>query len=189
VPEAHVKAMLKEDAAAAASQALSAQITLCEQRLEELRTLDKLLDEQIRLSHGVAALAPEKTEQEVPADDSPVVTVSSPSYGLLGVFHKEAGELLQPGDVIVQILDDDRRSIEVEVPSWAAVGFAPGQQIRLAFPGGERRLGTLSSIPPQTSDSAADAAQDAVVKLAIEPCGKLWPSVPIGSRVLVYAPR
>ncbi len=189
VPEQRVRAMLREDAAASAALAIAAQITLCEERLEELRSLDRGLEAQIRTSHGVEA-----PEHAAPAEDVPTAattTVVSPGYGLIGLTRKQAGEVVQPGEVLVQILDDDRRTIEVEIPSRMVVRFTPGQRVRLEFPGPEQRIGIVSSIAPQTSApgiARQNLDDDAPVKLAIEPAGKLWPSVPIGSRVLVFQP-
>lgn len=189
-PELRMQAMLKEDEAASAALTLGAQIKLCEQRLTELRTLDEGLEAQIRASHGAADEQPSPASAETaePAEPELQMTIASPGYGLIGVFQKHPGDEVQAGEVLVQILDDDRRSIEVEIPSWAVVRFQPGQKIRLEFPGAERRTGVISSIPPQTSSSNADPNTDAPVQLVIEPEGKLWPSVPIGSRVLVFQP-
>lgn len=193
VSDQRMQAMLKEDAAAAAAQALTAQIALCEQRLEELKSLDGMLESQVRKSHGVdlaeeqLRLAAETAAVEI-EDVTASTTVTSPSYGLIGLFHKQTGELVQAGEVLVQILDDDRRTIEVEVPSWTVGHFTPGKQIPLEFPGSERRTGVISAIPPQTSAPQTDSDRDALVTLVVEPAGKLWPPVPIGSRVLVYQP-
>jgi multidrug resistance efflux pump len=192
IPEERVRAILKEDAAATAAEALASQISLCERRLEQLRILDQSLDRQIRQAHGIDAaeercrLAAEALAAEETSQLS--TTVTSPSYGLIGVFRKQPGDLVEPGETLVQILDDDRRSIEVEVPSWALVHFSAGKTVHLGFPGGDRRTGIVSSIPPQTSRPDADATGDVPVRLTIEPSGKLWPMTPIGSRVLVYQP-
>lgn len=187
-----IQAMLKEDAAAATAEALDSQIELCEQRLAELRHLDSLLDSQIRTSHGVDRaeeeyrLAAEAAAAE--ADNAPSgIAVASPGYGLVGLFHRQPGDRVEAGEVLVQILDDDRRSIEVEVPSAVVNRFQPGEPITLKFPGAELRTGTISAIPPQTSADRGEAT-DAVITLAIEPTGRLWPHVPIGSQVLVVQP-
>lgn len=191
MPEERIRALLREDAAAMSAKALAAQITLCEQRLEELRILDESLEEDVRMSHGITvaeqlsqkAAAALATEEAVQSS----AVVNSPGYGLVGLFRKQTGDAVQPGDVLLQILDDDRRSIEVEIPSWAAVQFTPGTAIQLEFPGHERRQGVVASMPPQTSGQDTDS-DDTKLKLIIEPAGKLWPHVPIGSRVLVSQP-
>jgi multidrug resistance efflux pump len=190
-PEGRLEAMLKQDAAAAAAEAMAVQIALCEQRLVELKDLDQKLEQQVRLSLGVDA-AEEQQRQAAAAVPEEIanpaaLTVTSPSYGVLGVFHKQPGERLTAGETLVQILDDDRRTIDVEVPSWAAVRFTPGLTVRLEFPGRAERTGVIAAIPPQTA-STIDTAGDAPVKLTISPSGKSWPQIPIGSRVLVFQP-
>lgn len=192
VTDERVRAMLREDAAAATAEAITAQIALCEQRLTELRNLDSLLDAQIRTSHGVdraeeeARRAAEQTAT-VQDESQPAIAVASPSYGLVGVFHRQPGDRVAAGEILVQILDDDRRSIEVEVPSASVNRFEPGQSITLKFPGNETRTGVIAAIPPQTSTDRGESA-DSLVKLVIEPTGRLWPQVPIGSQVLVVQP-
>jgi multidrug resistance efflux pump len=191
ISEGRLRAMLQEDAAAGAAQALAAQIVLCEERLAELQALDAGLETQVRTSHGVAfaeeqvRLAAERLRQAETAVAT--ATVVSPGYGIIGVFRRQPGEVVQGGEVMVQILDDDRRTIEFDVPSREVVKFAPGQQVRLDFPGKQARTGVISSISPQASASG-DSGDDVPVKLVIEPSGKLWPAAPIGSRVLVYKP-
>lgn len=193
--EGRVAAMLREDAAAAKAQALASQIALCQQRLEELKSLDQGLDERIRTSHGVS-FAEEQYQRAVERlsdgeAETIDATVVSPGYGVIGLFRKQPGEAVEPGEVMVQILDDDRRTIEVDVPSRSVVRFTPGLAVRLDFPGPESRTGVVSSISPQASATTVpvdDRDDDALVKLVIEPSGKLWPNVPIGSRVVVYEP-
>jgi multidrug resistance efflux pump len=189
--EERIKSMLREDAAAGAAQALLGQIELCEQRLGELRALDQQLETQIRASYGVDA-AEEQVRQaaEQLSGDTAVTSaiVSSPGYGVVGQFRKQPGELVQAGEILVQILDEERRTIDVEVPSWAAVKFKLNQRVDLEFPGQEARTGIVTEIPPETQ-AFTDAAGDAPVRLTISPAGKVWPSSPVGSRVQVYEPR
>jgi len=190
--EERMKIMLREDAAAGAAQALAAQIQLCEQRLEELRALDQQMDAQIRTSFGVDAaeeLARKTSEQLAEIEAAPETKVASPGFGIVGQYRKMAGDLVENGEILVQILDDERRTVDVEVPSWAAVKFSTNQHVKLEFPGKEIRTGIVTAIPPQTLATDSDAAGDVPVRLTIGPHGKVWPSVPVGSRVLVYEPR
>lgn len=190
--EERVQAMLNEDAAATTAEALDVQIALCEQRLIELRNLDSLLESQIWTSHGVehakeeSRIAAEAAAAQTDESQS-AIAVLSPSYGLAGLFRRQPGDRVEAGEVLVQILDDDRRSIEVEIPSASVNLFKTGQPITLKFPGAEMRTGTIAAIPPQTSANRSEAS-DSVITLVIEPVGRLWPQVPIGSQVLVVQP-
>ncbi|MFO0919780.1 MAG: HlyD family efflux transporter periplasmic adaptor subunit [Planctomycetaceae bacterium] len=190
--EERVKNMLREDAAAGAAQALATQIELCEQRLEDLRTLDQQLETQIRTSFGVDAaeeLARQASDELAASESAPETTVVSPAYGIVGQFRKQAGDLVENGETLVQILDDERWTVDVEVPSWAAVKFSMNQHVQLEFPGKEMRTGVVTEIPPQTLASNEHVAGDVLVRLTIGSYGKVWPSVPVGSKVLVFEPR
>ena len=195
VSERRIRAMLQEDAAAVAAEALASQIALCEQRLDGLRALDLGLEAQVAKSHAVEQLelaARESAERLQELEEKPgLTTVCSPGYGIVGLFRKQTGDVVDAGEIMVQILDDDRRTIEVEIPSADVVRFSVGQSVRLEFPGKIARDGIISSISPQTSSPNGSLAEgrDAAVKLVISPAGKLWPPAPIGSRVLVSEGR
>jgi hypothetical protein len=63
-----------------------------------------------------------------------------------------------------------------------------GDQVCLLFPGRERRQGLITRIPLRaTLPTGVD--EDARVELRIEPTGKLWPMLPIGSQVLLLTAR
>ncbi len=191
LPEDRVQALLQEDAASAAAEATATQIALCEQRLLELRELEQSLERHIRLSLDIASAEQRHRDavaalESVNETDEPL-TVLSPGYGVIGEFRKQSGDSISIGDVLVQIVDDERRTVDVEVPSWAVVKFEPGQMVQLEFPGHEPRTGIVTTIPPQTI-AAETSTGDATVKLTIAPHGKAWPQLAIGSRVLVYQP-
>jgi hypothetical protein len=64
--------------------------------------------------------------------------------------------------------------------------FPVGKTLALLFPGHEKRQGRVTRIAPQTQprDHSRPAA-DSIVMVEVEQAGRLWPTVPIGTRIEV----
>lgn len=189
--EARVRALLRQEAALNAAETFAAQIKLCEQRLAELAQLKRDLPEHVRRAAGVdvAELRLKRCEAELQAlqDQQARLSLDSPAGGIVGEFQKRAGEEVAAGDPIVVILDHDRRYITVDVPSREVPALAVGTRVALFFPGGHERAGRVKQVAPHTTAEDASGS-DALVRVRIEPAGKLWPTAPIGSAVEV-SPR
>jgi hypothetical protein len=97
------------------------------------------------------------------------------------VYQVQAGDHVPAHGAIVQIFDEDRPHVVVDVPSDRIAEFQPGKTLRLVFPGDREASGKIEAIPPQTS--RVDAEGRAVVSVLVVPRGKIWPAVPFGSRV------
>ncbi len=65
----------------------------------------------------------------------------------------------------------------------------PGTKLTLIFPARSKRIGLVATIPPQAMRIEGEDGDDSQVAVKIEPAGKLWPKVPIGSRVKVQVPQ
>lgn len=191
--ERHIHAMLKEDAAASASEALAAQLALCEQRLERLKKLDDELTGKVRLSVGVelAATRLKRVKDELSSLEQQCdsLTRTCPSHGVVGAVHREPGSLVAAGDAVVELFDDDRRHLVASIPSSAVAKLKPGTKLTLIFPARAKRIGLVATIPPQAMRIEGEQDEDSQVAVKIEPAGKLWPKVPIGSRVKVQVPQ
>ncbi len=191
--ERRVQAMLKEDAAASAAEALTAQLTLCEQRLERLKKLDDELTSKVRLSVGVelaeTRLKRVKDELSSLEQQCDSLTRTCPSHGVVGAVHRESGSLVGAGDAVVELFDDDRRHLIASIPSSAVAKLKPGTKLTLIFPARSKRIGLVATIPPQAMRLEGEQDEDSQVAVKIEPAGKLWPKVPIGSRVKVQVPQ
>ncbi|MEK6261508.1 MAG: HlyD family efflux transporter periplasmic adaptor subunit [Planctomycetota bacterium] len=192
--ERRVQAMLKEDAAAAAAESLAAQLTLCEQQLERLKKLGEDLPNKVRLSAGVelaeTRLARVREELSSLEQQRESLTIVSPSHGVVGAVHHEPGDLVEPGSTIIELFDDDRRHLTASIPSSAVARLKPGTKLTLIFPSGYKRIGLVAAIPPQAmSESSTEPSDDSQVAVRIEPAGKLWPKIPIGSRIKVQVPQ
>ena len=191
VDERKLQAMLREDAAAVATEALSAQLVLCEQQLDRLRKLEQNLSEMVRVSVGVdlaeTRIARVREELAGLEKERESLTVISPAHGIVGTLHHRAGDLVSAGEPIVELLDDERRHLVAHIPSTAATKLRPGTKVALVFPGRQNRIGLVAAIPPHAipADLATPSA-DSQVQVKVEPAGKLWPKLPIGSRVQVH---
>ena len=191
--EARIRAILRQEAAQNSAEVNAAQIELCDQRLHELADVKAELPQTIRRAVGMdvaeTLLAQAKHILKQLEQRKPTLTLDTPAYGTVGVFRKKVGDRVNAGEPIVELLDQDRRYVIVLVPTRLVTHFEAGADVRLLFPGGKHRQGRVQSVPPQTlSDSHEDGtsgAEEAVVKVRVDPAGKLWPHVPIGSVVEV----
>ncbi len=192
-PDAHrLQALLKEDAAASALETLDKQLELSEARLKELAQLTTELDQKVRVSVGVdvARARRDRVDAELSAleQQRAALTIWSTGHGTVGLWHKQPGDRVAAGDVVVELLDEAQLSLVAQVSSDAVGRIAPGQKLTLVFPGKACRDGIVGAIPPQAS-AAGSATVDAQLPLQIRPSGKLWPKLPIGSRVQVLLPQ
>ena len=183
-----LQTMLREDAAAAAAEALETQIALCEQRLKDLATFEKSLEAKIVASSGVevfeARLNGEKQVLAAIEAQLKELTTSSPSHGTVADVKFQAGDRVPGGSTIMEILDEQQTHVVAQIPSDKASTVHPGTKVTLVFPMNERRTGVVASLPPQTVSAVGKT--EAMLPVKIEQTGKLWPKLAIGSRVSVH---
>lgn len=189
----HLLAVLKEDAAATAAESLSTRLELCEKRLSALNQVSEELNSKVRVSAGVdvAKTRVTRAEEELALLDGRLLelTIASPGFGTVGVLQQQPGDLLQAGDVVLELLDEDQLSLTAMVPSSLVGQLNAGQNVELMFPGTLRRSGRVATLPPQTTGKTASDTEDTQLSLQIQPAGKLWPKLPMGTRVAVMLPK
>ena len=188
---ARLQALLKADEAAGSLESNAAQLSLCERKLTELVELEAKLADKVRISTGVdvAKARLQRAEDELKAldDQDQALTIRSPGYGTVGSLTAQPGDLLDSGYCVIELLDDDQRYLLASVPSATIERFHIGAKVTVRFPSEQQFEGTIAEVPPQAQ--LADAEQDATIPVRIVPSGKLWPKLPIGSRVSVEVPR
>ena len=184
-----LQAMLREDAAEATVETLATQIALCEQRLKTLAALEKDLEIKIRAASGVdvneARLNGARLELAALESQWKELTITSPTYGTVGDVRFQPGDQVPGGGALIEILDDIQPHVVAHVPSGAASRLRHGAKVSLIFPSNGQRIGVISEIPPQTTNRGDS---DSFVAVKIEPAGKLWPKLAIGSNVKVLLP-
>ena len=182
-----LQAMLREDAAAAAVEAISTQVALCEQRLKKLEALDQELNAKIRASSGVevAEARFNGAKEELAALETQLkeLTITSPSYGTVGEIKLQEGDRVNASSTLVEILDDQQPHVVAQIPSHASAQAKQGTKVTLIFPANDRRNGVITGIPPQTVPVAGTT--ETMLPTKIEPAGKVWPKMAIGSNVKV----
>ncbi|HUQ68802.1 MAG TPA: biotin/lipoyl-binding protein [Planctomycetaceae bacterium] len=187
-----LQAVLKEDAAALAAESFDSQIALCEQRLKELAAVEHRMQSNLRLSAGVEVaehrLAAAEADLAALTRQQEQLTITSPGIAVVGLQLKQPGDQLSAGDAILELLDEAQRTICVRVPTPSMSGIREGLKVTVLFPDRLHREGVIAAIPPQTSGDGA-VTDVPELPLQIVPCGKLWPSLAIGSRVDVVPPR
>lgn len=191
--ETRMNAVMRMESAANAVDVSAAQVEICDGRLAELNRLKEELPQHIHEMTGVDRAEAELSEAQAELTRlegrNVELTIASHAVGTVGVFQRKPGDHLQPGMPIVELLDDAQRWIEVGVPSRDVTDFTIGAIVELEFPGDDERMGRVFSIAPQAEPGTDLNHADARVMVRIEPAEKLWPGVPVGSRVDVRLSR
>ncbi len=186
---ARLQLLLREDEAASAIEALDVQIALCEERMAELKKLSESLETKIRTSVGVdlteSRLKQLRDELTVLEGQTAGLTIVSETYGRVGLWNKQIGDAIAPGETIVELHDQEQRFLTLNVPSTLAGEYQPGVKLSLIFPGQERLAGSVAEVGPQTLRNS----DEPVVPVRITSVGRIWPQLAIGSRVIVEPPR
>ena len=171
-----------------ATDVSAAQIEICEQQLKRLEDGKLTLPATVRCKAGVCAaessLARSKALLERVEGRRTDLTVASTAVGKVGVYRVQVGDHVQPGQTIVELLDDARRFLRVEVPSSKISALAVAQGINVTFPGGAKRTGRIESISPQAIPTDANShGAESLINIHVEQTGELWPDLPVGTRV------
>lgn len=184
-------AMIKSEAARNAGEVATAQVELCEQRLVELNSALAAMQDKVRKSIGIELIEQRLVEaREALAGleaTEQALTLTAEATGVVGVYSVEPGGHVAAHTSIVQVIDEDRPCLQLEVPSDRIVDFHVGETVDILFPGNVERSGRIEAIPPQTSSAASGAKP--VVLITVTPAGKLWPRLPSGCAVEVLRNR
>ena len=185
-----LQAMLREDAAAASVETLLTQIALCEHRLKTLESFDKELDQHIRASSGVdvaeARLKGARQELAALETQHKELSVLSPAFGTVSEIKYHSGDRVNNGGAVIEILDEQQTYVLAKVPCDRVSKVAAGTKVTLLFPKNERRSGIIANVPSQAA--TAQGSTEIYLPVRVEPIGRLWPKVAIGSNVGVILP-
>ncbi len=155
-------------------------------RLESVRlSLPDTVSEAVGVTSLKAHLSEAAQQLDAMKTASREINVESPVYGTVGQVRYRQGDDMQPGEVMVRILHTDRRYIMVYLPSRRVHEMQPGHEVELMFPGGQEYRGQIVEIPLLAE--ATGESGDSLAAVRIEPAGRLWPAVPVGSKVDVIS--
>jgi multidrug resistance efflux pump len=158
---------------------------------EELRlqTLRESLPETVREAMGVTSLKGQLDEAaqylETMRSVSRDINVTAPVYGVVGQVRYRQGDDLPNGEIMLRILHTDRRYIVVHLPTRRVNEMQPGHEVELVFPGQQEFRGQIVEVP-MLADSTCQSG-DTLAAVRIEPAGRLWPMIPVGSQVDVIS--
>lgn len=171
------------EAARNSTEVTKVQLQLCEDRLKELEKLKVSLPADIRRAAGVdetkSKLALAKKELESLRQRQGNRIVRSPAWGKLRFA---SGRDDSTRAQSVRIVDDEHRYLIVTVPSRLLGRFQPGKTVEVRFNNHVRHSGVVERI----NEPAADADS---VTLLVQPRGRLWPGVPLGTAARVVVPE
>jgi multidrug resistance efflux pump len=175
-------------------EVLDTQITLCEDRLAELDRQTTEIPLTIDRVFRVASLSPELetvvAEQDLLKATASSCELTSPAYGRVGVYRRQAGEFVSKGETLVEIYDSERPYVLVSVSLAQISDFSIGRHVRVAFDGTPTRKPLEGVVSDVISDAErnADAAVTpgaAMARVRITPVGRIWPTPPTGATALV----
>ena len=115
------------------------------------------------------------------------IHVNAPVYGVVGQVRYRQGDDLPNGEIMVRILHTDRRYIMVHLPTRRVTEMQAGQEVELMFPGNQEFRGQIVDVP-MLADTIGSSG-DTLAAVRIEPVGRLWPMIPVGSQVDVVSLR
>jgi multidrug efflux pump subunit AcrA (membrane-fusion protein) len=190
--EMRLRALLSEDAADAAVDSITSQISLCEERLAALDAAKKDLMTTLHVSCGVT-VAERHVEhvtaelQAIDAEESKL-TITSPTFGIVGVYHKNQNDWLEPHETVVEVFDADQLSVSLALPARQLGQFPMGREVDVLFPNRVTVPGRVTAIASQALPATNRVVEGEMVEVVISPAGNDWPILPLGSTVAVRAP-
>lgn len=166
-----------------ASNHLAAESEGLRLRLERLESLRTSLPEQVRRAAGVDSIRRQRDAAEQYLSEiqgaSREVAVLCPAYGRIGQVRFQPGNEMRAGETMVKILHTDRRYIMLKIPTDRMNELQPGE-VQLVFPDDQRFQGRIIDLP-MLAEAFVNGQSHATVR--IEPAGRLWPEIPIGSQI------
>jgi multidrug resistance efflux pump len=157
-------------------------------KLEEMRDS---LPEQVDRASGVRQLEAEISELSAKISEvmnaAPEITVSSPVHGIVGDLQCHVGDSVNGGAALVRLLHNEDRFIIAHVPARRISAFREGSEVQVLFPDSVVCRGKVSVVPVLAEQSSDGS--DGLASVRIDPIGRLWPSVPIGTRIDVVLGR
>jgi len=159
-------------------------------RLELLEKLRNELPSQVRLVAGLEALQTQydnatgrlKHMQNLSRESA----VISPGYGTIGQMNYHEGDRMARGQIMLKILHTNRRFVIMQVPADTMPQIELGTHLEVTFEGHDACHGKVANVPMVADKAVARGQTTTTVRL--EPVGRGWPEVPIGSRVSVALP-
>ncbi|MCA9016853.1 MAG: HlyD family efflux transporter periplasmic adaptor subunit [Planctomycetaceae bacterium] len=183
--ENRITAMLRQESARNSAEVFAARVKLCEEQMAELKAIQKKLPNQIRLAMGVEVIMNRldqvKSELKQLETQREALQLKAGRYGMVGNFEYEIGDPIQKGTPIVELFDKEHPYLIVEVPSRQISLFDEGTEVKIAFSGNTKGKGVVRRISEQAIQKPG--LSETMILVYVEPAGRLWPDLPIGTTV------
>jgi multidrug resistance efflux pump len=183
--ENRITAMLRQESARNSAEVFSARVKLCEEQMAELKAIQKKLPDQIRLAMGVEVMMNrlDRVKGEIKQLESQreALQLKAGRYGVVGIFDKEVGDPIKKGAPIVELFDKEHPYLLVEVPSRKICLFNKGTELKVVFSGNIKGKGIVHKISEQAVQKPG--VRESVILVYVEPAGRLWPDLPMGTTV------
>lgn len=161
------------------------QLQLCEDRLTELQNLKESLPTNVRCATGVeetqARLDAAKAALKKLESGSSQPSLRAPAWGTVRILHERSSRQVGEKAAVAKLVDDEHRFLTVTVPSRLLGRFKLGQKVRVRFNDHVKHFGVVEQIGEPSTDSTN-------VSIVVQPTGRLWPGVPLGSGAKVVVP-
>ncbi len=186
VAEALPNDVVSDSAAMNLSDTMPDSLSLELARLESVRlSLPETISEAVGVTTLEAHLSDAAQLLDSMKSVSREVNVPSPVYGTVGQVRYRKGDDMPPGEVMLRILHTDRRYITVYLPTRRVHEMQPGREVELVFPGNQEYRGQIVDVPLLAE--ASGQSGETLAPVRIEPAGRLWPTVPVGSQIDVIS--
>lgn len=183
IPAAEEQKMVLASEASTES-VLSVESASVELRLTRLEELREVLPQQVQRAAGVESIRVQFDDaaQRLSTMEtlSRNVAIECPGYGKVGQVRYRPGDTMATGEVMLKILHTERRYIMLNVPTRRVNEIEPGTPVELIFPGNAQYNGKVVNLP-MLADVSTNGRSLATVR--VEPSGRLWPEIPIGSEI------
>lgn len=183
--ENRITAMLRQESARNSAEVFAARVKLCEEQMAELKAIQKKLPNQIRLAMGVEVimnrLEQVKSEIKQLEFQREGLQLKAGRYGMVGNLEREIGDPVQKGAPIVELFDREHPFLIVEVPSRKISLFNEGTEVKIDFSGNTKGKGIVRKISEQAVQKPGTS--ESMILVHVEPAGRLWPELPIGTTV------
>lgn len=179
------------------------------EKLVEEKNLAELRFQQARERLALSARVREARRQELEADirrleiqyqaakeelASFTITAPRPGLAIVGTDREgiklDVNSSVNPGIVVVELVDDTQLQLQVQVPEHASAGIAPGQPVRVFVDaaGSTELSGTVervANIVRRQSRNAQTMVRDVIVRLSDPEVGDLRPGMSVSVSIEV----
>lgn len=185
LPEPAIPTPVKLASEPNAEEMLNVEAQSVELRLARLEELRNTLPDQVRRAAGVEGIRVQYDEAAQRLKEmqtlSRDIAVLCPAYGKVGQVRYKAGDTMSQGEIMLKILHSDRRYVVLNVPTRRVNEIEPGMFVDLIFPGDDYYRGRVSNLP-MLAETTLPSGQS-LVTVRVEPTGRLWPEIPVGSQI------